>query len=238
MTRYILIDIEKDKNPNELLPRNEEDRYFDIKDEVSASLFICEKCFKTFNTRNLSHLDACRIEWPYQDSNLCKMIMNPKLLIYRINEEKDQVNKKIIFAIDNLGLLSKREQGLDFQISTKRLLGKTYFGIQGNYRYYYYLLFSYKNIVAFCLIQEYRSFFTSKSKIIIKDIYTFPPYRGNNYSYFLISTISKNYGKKVEDLLYTEPLSEPFRFLLKKNNVKKVKTLFGNNFRTIKEVFI
>lgn len=89
----------------------EDDVFFE--DYVEGDdLFICEKCFKTFRNRSITHLSECDMNWPY-NSTLCSSSKIPTLMIYKLDEEKDTISKRIVKAICNLARFSKNEQGID-----------------------------------------------------------------------------------------------------------------------------
>src|SRR3989338_7041653 len=142
MTKYTIINWKKDKHPErEIFPRREEDISFEISDGNNTNLFVCDNCFSVFTSRNINHLEKCRLEWPYQDSILCKLIPNYKIKIYRIEKESDKINKSIVQAIYKLSGLSKGEQGLGLTIVNRGLLGKIDRGLSKSSKHYYYVLF-------------------------------------------------------------------------------------------------
>lgn len=234
MTKYILINWEKDKNPHEKFPRAEEDISFEIKDLKNETIFICDTCFKTFRSRNMLHLEKCRMEWPYEGSKLCKIIQNPSMRIYKIESKNNSVNKRIIKAISHLGEFSKDEQGLGLPISTEGLLKLPWYSLFGFFQHFYFTLFLYKNIISYALLEVYRNIFFKKTNIIIRDIYTFPPHRQKGHAKKLLLEISRQYHKKVGDFLFSEPVSKHLKNTLKSFGLNKIKIITRRNFRTIR----
>lgn len=235
MTKYILIDWKKDKNPSEKrFPRIEEDITFEILDSIDDTLFMCGVCFRTFLKRNMYHFGKCRMEWPYEGSKLCKIIKNPKMRIYEIESKSNPTNDKIVRAIERLGELSKAEQGLGLPISTRGLLNLHRFSLFGFYQHFYFILFSYKNIVAYVLLEVYKNLFFGKTKVIIRDVFTFPTYRMKGCSKKILLEISRKYHIKIKDFLFSEPVSEKLKKLLKSLGINSIKLITGRKFETVK----
>lgn len=153
MTKYVVIDWKKDKNSGSgLFPITEDDVIFYIDDGEDTEFFVCDCCFKKFKTRSLHHLENCNLAWPYEDYFLCRSAPNSERRIYRIEKEGNRTNDKIIKAICQLGNFSKDEQKIGLPISTKGLLGKTYRKSFSSSKFFYYVVFSYKKITAYCLV--------------------------------------------------------------------------------------
>ena len=180
------------------------------------------------------HLDRCRMEWPYSGSLLCKEIKAQHLRIYRIYNDEDIITKKILRAISRLGQFSKQEQNLDSVISSEKLFskGRTW-TFQGSFQHFYYILFSYKNIKSYLLLDVYQSYLTRNKMPIIRDISTFPLERGKGYAGLLLSEVARQFRRKVSDLWFSEPVSQKLKHLLKtKYGINKIQIIQGRNFKT------
>jgi len=237
MTKYIVINWSKDKKLDNNFPRIEEQPSFVIDDGVEKKVFICDVCFKTFSTNDLHHLESCNLVWPYDDCGykLCKYDLEHQLRVYRIDQESNVIHTQIVRAIVHLGNLSKDEQNLGLPISTRGLVGTTYYDNYNISKHYFYVLFEYKKIITYALVQIYVNNTTFDKKIIIRDFYTFPIYRGKNYSYELISKVAEDNCKKVEDLIFSRPISEKLKRFLKKYKIYNIKTIQEENFLTLRE---
>lgn len=236
MTLYIIINFRKDKDPEKVIfPRTEKDIEFNVEDGKSRIIYICDVCFKSFKMRNLAHLEKCRMNWPYQGASLCKFGPKSGIRIYRIEKEDNYTNKRIIKALTRLGVISKYEQKIDFPITVKGLLGKRYKGFFNNSRYFYYVVFSYKRIVAYALIQVHQSIFSNKINIVIRDLYTFPPLRKGGYATLLLNEIRRQYYKKSNELIFSRPISEKLKELLRSRGLRSILTIQGEKFDTISQ---
>jgi hypothetical protein len=229
--KYILINIKNTAfEINEGIMRPERVLFDDGKDE--KIVFICEKCFKTFYNRNLPHLEKCRLEWPTE--GICADSKCPYSMLFKINNEKEILNRRLINSIINLAEFSKLEQGIDNIIPTHGLLkGIPFFGWSSN-RFYCYVLFDYKNIIAYCWIQVYSSLFAGE-KVVIRDIYVLPWYRHRNISFKITEQIAKDYNKEVKDLMFSMPISQKLKGVLKKNGLAYFVGIQGENLSSIKK---
>lgn len=232
MTHYILINFEKKEEWR--FPRTEEDIFFDIEDSEEETKFICNVCFRSFKTKSIGHLEKCRMEWPYEGCKLCKIISNQKMRIYKIKDKKNLINQKIVRAISRLGNFSKTEQFLGLPISTEGILNSRKYDLFGFFQHFYFILFSYKSIVSYVLLEVYQSVIFRKLNIIIRDIFTFPPERKKGYSKKILLEISRQYHKEVEDFLFSAPISKDLKMLLKKMGLNQIRVITRMNFRNIR----
>ena len=127
---------------------------------------------------------------------------------------------------------SKLEQKIGARIPNKRILGKSYsfwsVGIFYVSNFYCYIAFNYKNIISYCLIQVYSSFFMDK--IVIRDIYTLPDYRRKNCAGRIINQILYDYKINLDNLFFSSPVSPKLKSLLKKMGANKIKEVYGEKF--------
>lgn len=241
MTKYILLDWGKDKKLIEKYPNFfSKEKNFIIEDGSNNEFFICTTCFAIFPQRSLIHLDKCRMEWPYSGSLLCKEIKAQHFRIYRIYNDEDIITKKILRAISRLGQFSKQEQNLDSVISSEKLLskGRTW-TFQGSFQHFYYILFLYKNIKSYLLLDVYQSYLTRNKMPIIRDIFTFPLERGKGYAGLLLSEVARQFRRKVADLWFSEPLAPKLKNLLKNHyNLSEVRVIQGMNLRTRRNILL
>lgn len=97
-------------------------------------------------------------------------------------------------------------------------------------KYFLYVLFSYKNIMSYCLIQEYSTkIFERDKSIVIRDIFTIPTQRKKRYASIMLKAIALECKKKIDDLWFSRPVSEGLKRTLKSLGCKDIKTIQGEN---------
>ena len=230
LMKYIFIDFESGITKNNIVVIQPERVIWDDTRE-DGIIFICEKCFKEFHTRNLCHLEKCWIGWPIE--GICGGSRHPSFMLFKIENEKEPANRRIIESIKRLSKFSKLEQGIDNRIPNSGLIGRSFFrGLQYN-KFYCYVLFSYKNLIAYCWVQIYSSPFGGK-RVVIRDIYSLPSYRHKGLGSEILRVISKEYGKSIGEMVYSMPLSDKLKGLLKKQGIAEYIGIQGENIRSLR----
>lgn len=217
MVRYIYINLHDE----------EKSVFFDDK-SPGKDIFICSSCYKTFSANNLNHLMGCNLGYPYEYYKNCQGSRYPSCMIFRIDSAKNPTNRKIINSITKLGGFSKLEQGLDFQVTVKGLLDQKQWWPFGHTKYYIYCVFEHKEIVSYCLVQEYPKILRNKN-VVLRDLYTIPPARGKGYATKLINSIAKDNSLEIEDLWFNRPLTLGTKKILKNFGIEEVRTLYGED---------
>ena len=227
--RYVLIDFESGVTRNNFVVVQPERVIWDDK-QSNEVRFVCEKCFKDFSSRNLVHLEKCRIEWPLK--GLCSGSRLPSFMLYKIDDERDSLNNRIMGAVIKLARYSKFEQGIDNIIPGRGLLRKRYISLFGTSQFCFYAPFVYKNIIAYCWVQIYSSLFGVK-RVVIRDIYVLPVHRNKGIGSEILKVISKEYGKNLDEMIYSMPVSEKLKGLLKKQGVSDYIGIQGENIHSL-----
>lgn len=228
--KYIFIDQENSMHEDNIIISQPE-RILWQSEEDSDIRYICEKCFKSFKNRNLSHLEKCDISWPIKGITNCSIY--PTFMLFKLSSEKEYLENRIMKSVFNLALFSKLEQGLGTVIPKKYIIGKRYFIKKNISKFFCYVLFYYKNIVSYFWIQEYTSIFYNK-KIVIRDLYVLPEFRGKNVTFRILKQIAKDYNKELNDLVFSLPISKKLKYSLKKHGINSFVGVDREDFNSLR----
>lgn len=232
MTKYILLDVPNRDSP--FVVMQEERIIFD--DKIGNKIrYVCEICFKEFNRNNPTHLEKCRIEYPV-DCCWCFNQKSPSANIYELSSERGY-NRKIMKIIRNMANFSKMEQDIDLPITTTGLLGKNYSSEFSYSQFQCYVFFHFKQIASYCLIQRFVNVF-NKVNVVLRDVYTVPCFRGNGHASKIIQQIARRNGKNINELILTSRVSEDLKKVLKKLNINKIRIIDGEDFSTLKYLYL
>jgi len=94
------------------------------------------------------------------------------------------------------------------------------------------VLFFYNSIIGYCWVQTYSDILCRINKVVLRDIYLLPQYRGNFYSIKMIRMIANDFNIDIENLIFNRPISEKFKKTLKKSGLNKVKVITAEDFKS------
>lgn len=224
MTKYLSLNLKRSEFPT--IINDDSTLIFDDNYPNEKISYVCETCFRILKTQDNNHLEKCNLSYP-DYSSLCYEDNGNKIKIFELIDEKGYT-RKIMNCIERMAFFSKLEQEIDLRITKRHLVGRGFSC---------YILFCYKTIISYCLVQEYKEG-ENVIHLILRDIYTSPRFRRNKNSYasLLLKIIAKQYGLPLESFLFSAPVSDKLKLVLKKIGLEYITTIQGENFKTIENI--